>query len=533
MPVFVAYAHDDRGRALASALVSVLRSNDVPVIWDKDLKEQNVVSQAAWMSAAIAENVVICILSEEFVEHFGRTSESSVHRGVRFESFLIIQKFYDHVRSTHCPIIPVADEKFAAESAPGILAGISISRLGADPAKGFAEIIRRIRDIEEATPDVIPKPRKLPEIVDDLESTGITEVSGLDLVREWLSCLTTTPIDPGEFVGTFPAVENVIRGAMDDQLTQELTDRCVAVLNVMAAGSLGPGEKARALIVGLAWLLRRQREFGLAAKVVHEAVEIAEGARDHSTAALGYACLGHIYRQLAEDTAGRQCADLLRSAEENVKKAVKLLRRQGDRSGRIGACHHVRAHIRWSRYQLLGDMLSLRVADRLAEKAARQLSAADLPMHHELLLLRAEIAACRGDVQRAGELAGRVVRTLTTQPGGSVAFSALAGRAHLVSAEIYRRTAPAKAAHHAETALKFFDRAQMSRFADLSRWVLVTLDPGSSGLGPADVRYLERCCQKPGLLLRAVAERRRRVDDRVRRRRTTRAEWRDILEVVG
>jgi hypothetical protein len=347
-----------------------------------------------------------------------------------------------------------------------------------------------------------------------------------------LRCLITTPVDAGEFVGTLPAVENVLRGAVDDQLVREVTDRCVAALNVMPAGSLGPDERARALIVGLAWFLRRRREFGLAAKVVHEAVEVAEVAGDHSTAALGYACLGHIYRELAEDTAGRQCAVLLRSAEENVKKAVELLRRHGDRSGRIGACHHVRAHIRWTRYQLLGDVLSLTVADRLAEKAARQLNAADLPMHHEMLLLRAEIAVSRGQLQRAGELVDRVVRTLTTHPGGSIASSGMAGRAHLVSAEIYRHAAPAKATRHAEAALKLFDRAQMSRFADSSRWVLVTLDPESSGLQPADIRYLERRCQDPDVLLRAVAERRRRVDDHVRRRRTMWAEWRDILKTV-
>ncbi|MEU4526363.1 hypothetical protein AB0F52_47525 [Amycolatopsis sp. NPDC024027] len=529
MPVFVAYAHDERGRALARALVSALRSRKVSVVWDRDLKEQNVPSQAAWMSTAIAENVVICVLSEAFVEHFGRSSDSSVHRGVRFESFLIIQKFYDHVRSTHCPIIPLADEEFAAESAPGLLAGIPISRLGADPGPGLEEIIQRIRVIEDAPPDAVTQPRKLPEIVDDLESTGTTEVSGPDLVREWLRCLITTPVDAGEFVGTLPAVENVLRGAVDDQLVREVTDRCVAALNVMPAGSLGPDEKARALIVGLAWFLRRRREFGLAAKVVHEAVEVAEVAGDHSTAALGYACLGHIYRELAEDTAGRQRAVLLRSAEENVKNAVELLRRHGDR---IGACHHVRAHIRWTRYQLLGDVLSLMMADRLAEKAARQLSAADLPMHHEMLLLRAEIAVSRGELQRAGELVDRVVWTLTTHPGCSIASSGMAGRAHLVSAEIYRHAAPAKATRHAEAALKLFDRAQMSRFADSSRWVLVTLDPGSSGLQPADVRYLERHCQEPDVLLQAVAERRRRVDDHVRRRRTMRAEWRDILKAV-
>ncbi|MEU4252704.1 hypothetical protein AB0F15_35395 [Amycolatopsis sp. NPDC026612] len=533
MPVFVAYAHDERGRALAGALVSMLRSHGITVIWDRDLKEQNVVSQGAWMAKAIAESVVICVLSADFVEYFGRTAECSAHRGVRFESFLIIQKFYDHVRSTHCPIIPVADRDFVAESAPGILAGIPISRLGKDLREGVEEIVRRIRHVESAAPAPPPPPRKLPDIVSDLESVERPDAPGPDLVREWLRCLATTPVDPGEFVGTFPAVENVIRGSVGDRLMQEVADRCVAVLHMMPAGPHGPGGKARALIVGPAWLLRRRREFGLAAKVVQEAVGIAEEAGDDSTAALGYACLGHVHRELAEDAPGRQRAEHLRVAGESVKKAVKLLRRQGDRSGRIGACHHVHAYVRWSRYQMLGEARSLRAADRLAEKAARQLSVAGLPIHHELLLLRAEIAAARGAVQRAGDLADRVVRTLTAQPGGSAAFSGLVGRAHLVLARIRRHTAPAKAAKLAEEAFKVFDRVPMPRLADLSRWMLVTLDPGASGLTPRDVRYLEKLCQDPGLRLRAVAERRRRVDDCVRRRRTVRGEWRDILKAVG
>jgi hypothetical protein len=518
---------------MAAALVSLLRGHGITVIRDRDPEEQNVVSQAAWMAEAIAENVVVCVLSGDFVEYFGRTAECSAHRGVRFESSLIIQKYYDHVRSAHCPIIPVADRAFPAESAPGILRDIPISRLGPDLREGAEEIVRRIRHVETTVPDPPPPPRELPEILGDLESTEAADVPDFGLVREWLRCLATAPVDPGEFAGTFPAVENVIRGSVGDRLLTEVADRCLAVLNTTPSGPHGPGEKARALIVGLAWLLRRRREFGLAAKVVLEAVDLAERAGDHSTAALGYACLGHVYRELAEGAAGPQRVEHLRAAGQSVKKAVKLLRRQGDRSGRIGACHHVHAYVRWSRYQMLGEAHSLRTADWFAEKAARQLSVAGLPIHHELLLLRAEIAARRGDVQRARELADRVVGTLEGRPGGSAAFAGLVGRAHLVLAEIRRHTEPAEAARLAEEAFKVFDRVPMPRLADLSRWMLVTLDPAAAGLAPRDVRHLEKLSRDPGLRLRAVAERRRRVDDCVRRRRTARAEWRDILRAVG
>ena len=187
--------------------------------------EQNVVSQAAWMARAIAENVVICVLSEDFVEHFGRATESSAHRGVRFESFLIIQKYYDYCESTHCPIIPVADWGFAAESAPAVLAGIPISRLGEELDDGIEEIVRRIRLIEGAAPSPLPAPRELPEIVKDLERVGNTATSGPDLVREWLRCLLGAPLDAGEFVGTFSAVENVTRGSVSTHLRIELDRR--------------------------------------------------------------------------------------------------------------------------------------------------------------------------------------------------------------------------------------------------------------------------------------------------------------------
>ncbi|WP_410665978.1 hypothetical protein [Amycolatopsis sp. lyj-84] len=518
---------------MADALVPALRERGVIVRWDRDLKEQNVMSQAAWMAQAIAENLVICVLSEDFVEHFGRITESSVHRGVRFESSLIIQKYYDHGRSTHCPIIPVADRGFAAESAPPLLAGIPISRLGERPDDGIEEIVRRIRRIEGGASSPPAPPQEPLGIVSDVERAGYTVASGPDLVREWLRHLVGTPLDAGQFAGTFSAVEDVIRGSDSDRLVQEITDRCLVALNLAPAGSPASGEKARALIVGLAWLLRRRREFGLAARIVTEAVDIAEAEGDQLTSALGYASLGHIRRELAEGSTGRSRADHLRAAEDGARKAIKLLRRLGDRTGRLGACEHVQAHVRWCRYQLLGEARSLWAADRLAEKAARHMSEAGLPIHRELCLLRAEIAAARGDAQRAGELVERVVRTLTDQPGDSAAFSTLVGRAHLVSAEIHRHTEPFKAARLAEAALKIFDRASMARFADLSRWMLVTLEPRAARLTPTDVRYLEKLCRDPRVRLYAVAERCRRIDDRVRPRRTARAEWRHILKTVG
>ncbi|EMD23639.1 hypothetical protein [Amycolatopsis azurea] len=517
---------------MAGALVSALRDRGVVVHWDGDLKEQNVVSQAAWMAQMIAENLVIPVLSEAFVEHFGRITESPAHRGVRFESSLIIQKYYDHWRSTHCPIIPVADRGFVVESAPAVLAGIPISRLGEQPGDGIDEIVRRIRRLEGAAPSQLPPPLEPHDIVSDMEWAGSTAVSGPDLVREWLRCLVGTPLDAGKFAGTFSAVENVIRGSVDDRLMQEITDRCVVVLNTAPAGSPASGEKARALIVGLAWLLRRRGEFGLAARVVLEAVDIAETEGDLLTAALGHASLGHIRRELAEGSAGRSRSGHLRTAEGSARKAIKLLRRLGDSTGRIGACEHVHAHVRWCRHQLLGEARSLRAAARLAEKAARHMSEAGMPIHQELCLLRAEIAAARGDAQRAGELVERVVRSLTDRPADSTAFSALVGRAHLVSAEIRRHTEPLKAVRLAEAAFKIFDRASMTRFADLSRWMLVTLDPRAAGVTPADVRYLERRCQDPRVRLGAVAERGRRIDERIRPRWSARAEWRDILKAV-
>ncbi|MFJ4103709.1 hypothetical protein [Amycolatopsis japonica] len=516
---------------MADALVPALRNQGVVVCWDRDLKEQNVVSQAAWMAQAIAENIVICVLSEDFVEHFGRITESSVHRGVRFESSLIIQKYYDHGRSTHCPIIPVADRRFVAESAPPLLAGIPISRLGEQPDDGIDEIVRRIRGLEGGTPSPLPPPPAPAEIVSDVERAE-TAAPGPDLVREWLRCLVGTPVDAGQFAGMFPAVENAIRGSGGDRLMQEIVDRCLVVLNLAPAGSPASGEKARALIVGPAWLLRRRREFGLAAKVVLEAVDIAEAQGDRLTSALGYASLGHIRRELAECSTGRSCADHLRAAEGSARKAIKLLRRIGDRTGRLGACEHVHAHVRWCRYQLLGEARSLWAADRLAERAARHMSEAGVPIHRELCLLRAEIAVARGDAQRAGQLVERVVRTLTGQPGDSAAFSALVGRAHLVSAEVHRHTEPLKAARLAEEALKIFDHTSMGRFADLSRWMLVTLDPRAARLTRSDVRYLEKLSPDPRVRLCAVAERCRRIDDRVRARMTARGEWRDILKTV-
>ncbi|MCR6490753.1 hypothetical protein M8542_48965 [Amycolatopsis sp. OK19-0408] len=532
MPVFVAYAHDGKGKVVAPALVVALRRRGIEVIWDGDPENRATMSQPAWMMRGIQRNLVVCVLSDEFVTHFGRTEPASVRRGVRFESFLIIQKFYAHDSAAHCPIVPVADPGFAAERAPGILAGIPLSRFDAATEAGADEIAGRLRFLESRVPPA-PPPRELSDIVSDLEADDVEAGGGPDLVREWLGCVAGTPVEASEFVGTLPAVEHVLRAADGGGLAQELVDRCIAVVNTTQSGLCDPSAKAKALIVGLAWLLRRRRELTLASKVVHEAVELATAAGDHVTAALGRACLGHIHRELAEDATGRSRLKHLRIAEESVRGAAALLARAGDRSGRLAACHHVLAHVHWTRYQLLGERPALRAADRLAERAARQLLAAGTDVQHELLLLRAEIAVARGELLRASALAGRVTAVLAGQPTDTTSFAGLAGRAHLVSAEVRRHDAPPTAVRHAEEALKIFDRAGLTRHADRSRWFLVALRPEASRLSRREVARLERWCREPGIRLRAVAERRRRLDQRVRPRATARGEWRDILREVG
>ena len=174
-----------------------------------------------------------------------------------------------------------------------------------------------------------PAARGLSDVVSDLESGDDDKTTGPELIREWLRCVSVTPFDADDFVGTMPAVEHAMRAADGAGLARELVDRCIAVVNATQSDLCDPSAKARALIVGLAWLLRKRRELTLASKVVHEAVEVATEAGDHSTAALGYACLGHIHRELAEETPERQRAKHLRIAEESVVRSGRAAHENG------------------------------------------------------------------------------------------------------------------------------------------------------------------------------------------------------------
>ena len=106
MAVVVTYAHDEEGKRLARALVALLRGSGLVVIWDGDLKLENVASQPAWMIRVIRENVVVCILSKDYVENFGVKSEDGSRRGVQFESHFVIDKFYNQCGEKNCPIVP-------------------------------------------------------------------------------------------------------------------------------------------------------------------------------------------------------------------------------------------------------------------------------------------------------------------------------------------------------------------------------------------------------------------------------------------
>ncbi|MEQ0559729.1 hypothetical protein ABJI51_11645 [Amycolatopsis sp. NEAU-NG30] len=529
MAVVVTYAHDEEGKRLAGSLVAVLRARGLVVLWDGDLKVENVSSQPAWMIASIRDNLVVCVLSPDYARNFGVKSPAGGRRGVQFESHLVIEKFYNQCEATNCPIVPVAAPGFAAEDAPELLRSMTISRYDPDTGEGAEEIAVRLRRLGACE---APAPGRDPDdVLRDLRSASAGADAVPELMREWLRLVERGVVDHEHIVAALPVVEDAAAGGGGAQLLEEVTYRVLAGLNTRA----GPGgdrrAKALVLIGGLGWLLRRRREFRLAEAVVTEGVELARQLGEPTIAALGLACLAHVHRGLAEDTTGRARTDHLRTALAEAGEAVKLLEEVGDRTREIGVCEHVYAHVWFTRYLLLGGRRSLNRAHALAERAAGHL-AQRMTEHPELILLRAEISVRAGDFARAEQLVDRAVRALTATVNHTATSASLVGRAHMVFAWIHRRTCPARAGKSVEKALKIFDEAGLSRAADCSRWFLLTLDPRSAGIRARDVAVLERICPDVRVRLLAVEERRRRSLEKIQAPWRPCSVWRDIVRSV-
>ncbi len=83
MKIFVSYAHDDVGKRLEQELVGKLREHGYLVASDRDMPEANPASMQEWMNERVAEGIVLCVLSPDYVARFATGSGSSERRGVR------------------------------------------------------------------------------------------------------------------------------------------------------------------------------------------------------------------------------------------------------------------------------------------------------------------------------------------------------------------------------------------------------------------------------------------------------------------
>jgi hypothetical protein len=151
--VFISYAWGDEGRALASLIVEHLRSNGIPVTWDDDLDKLNPSSMQEWIETQAQQDIVVCVITQDYVERFGQGDSTSKRKGVLYESRIIDQRLFEHTASNNCPILPVMSVKFDIDLVPSSLRRLQLTRISRENPACLNSLLNRIRALSGLTFD--------------------------------------------------------------------------------------------------------------------------------------------------------------------------------------------------------------------------------------------------------------------------------------------------------------------------------------------------------------------------------------------
>ena len=561
MKIFVSYAHDDVGKRLEQELVGKLREHGYSVASDRDMPEANPASMQEWMNERVAEGIVLCVLSPDYVARFATGSGSSERRGVLFESRAIVQRLYEFTETDNCPIVPVALPDFKAEEAPPNLRKLVIARIDVGDDILFEKLIKRIVALENkqsgvnvpggsSTSAVSAEPlaptgtgrgvSRLRTVMHDLEMTAPDSAQALDLVREWLALSADPRCCDTWFVNAFPFAERVAKSTGDIRLMRELSDTCLRVLAAAEPKLKAEYQlEARVLICGRGWHLQRDHLLDEAMDVNKRGIQLAKKYEDARTEAFGKKCLGRIQRIMAEGAAATERDHFLRESVGSLEQAGELFARiAGVQDAEVGDCFSLEARTHLVRYQLTSDQEALRLSEEALVAAERILTPGTTKDYLDLVILKAELELVNDRFDSGLKLVGEAVEHLLGRQGAQ--YSEILARAYRVRATL-RIAAQGDsglefAVRDFKRAVEIFSRLGQSHAAALCEWDLIPFErPAwlSLNVPREELDELARQARDPRERLDALRELDQQEHDRLGVRVATRAwdvNWSSILK---
>ncbi|MFD1044096.1 hypothetical protein ACFQ1S_00030 [Kibdelosporangium lantanae] len=560
--IVVLYAHDEIGNSTRAAIVAELRRLGFTVHCDRDLNIKAALSFKERIIQHIETDLVVCILSPDFVEWFGTFDDSPQRRGVRFERHYIVEKMSRHTGSGPWPVLLVAPPDLPLDNLPLTLTIPSIIkyRPATSDINAVAEqLVFAATSLTDDTGNDAPQSSTSdtpqspsPSTSNDDEnhpqqrdtSTVIRDLWEVDPSAPQAVCLVEELLRVAEHAGRsadiayiFPVAEKIARRAGNDELMENLVHTCERALGTSTLLGDDALFVAGMLISGLAWAYSHRRDNARALAATQRAIHLATrhpGGR--LIVAGGHRALGYLHRVLAEDPTTPDTTHHLEMSKKTATAAYRALRRWGQSTNTVGQALHVRALAYFTDFQLTGHWTSHWRACVLARRTAENYPATSANEQLARLLLRAEIALAAGDISLTSTLLNQLddlvdLRKAERDGGPGADITA---RLRLVRAELFYQRGTGSTVHmaeDAEAALKIFDEMSMPLRAATVRWLLIKLDHSAHHLTEDDIRTLESLTRNPFDRINAVAEHARRRQQRTQRRRPT-AHWRTILRFV-
>jgi TIR domain len=509
----MSYSWDEQGRKLAHAVVKHLRDRGIVVLWDEDLQLSSPSSvQESLLKAFSEAAVVLLVLSPEYLRRFAQGDDSSAHRGVLFESRILLQRYYNHTRHELCPLVPVADMTLSVDAAPYLLNSLLFSRVDPDSGDGFDALVVRIKQIAGAVPstsavdsdhagEVVPPERgsrrTMRAVVCEMEAAVPSAPGAADLVHEWLAFSQDAGTSATEFLSAFPAAQRIIKAAGDVDLMGQADDACMSQLASEPLPDLDKQMKAQILIDGRAWHLRRRGRLMAAIEAIEDGIALARGRLDHQTVHRGRRHLAHIYRRRAEVGKGPDQLRDLQRAEEHARAAMDYFGKQIPPDAETAASIYVLARIKYAGFRLTGARSALRHAAVLAEQATDMFPQDRAREEVELLLLRCEIATDNRRIPDAQRCLDRTADLLDLCGDEGASYTRLRGRAHQARAHLFYTQDGAlrtRARREAEAALAIYRRLELPIATAECEWFLLRGNHVLTRLHGRDVTLLERQC---------------------------------------
>ncbi|MFI9010904.1 TIR domain-containing protein [Actinosynnema sp. NPDC053489] len=520
--VFLSYAHGEEDNAAVEKLVRSLTAAGIEVIYDRQIADRNPSSLHQWISRCIRDNPVVYLISRNSITWYDNDDPTTDHLGIRYETKQVIQRHYEHPSHEGCPVIPVLLPGTPADVAPFALRTLQLAKLDQ-----VDQIVARIKDAHRherrvagasergaerpaangADPGSAAAPRTLRDVLRDLKLVGPASPAAPGLVREWLEHASRAPrpLDP-DAIRIFRAVERIIKAAGDVDLMAEVTDLCLAELDAAEPDETGNREKARWLICGRAWVLRKRNALDEALRVTLDGLAIARHINDQTLMATGWRCLSRIHLDLAGVFLGEKGDHHLGKALDYLNRAQKMFR-LANNPHEDDVCLLISARIWFTRHRVLRDRKALHTAREHAAIAEQRLGIGrPCREQYEAALLRAEIAVRSNDFALANRLVeGDLLTTLQSRACDGASYAELSGRLHFLKAHLHRGADGGDSTVEIDAASRIFEKLGLDHLVAECHWFTIRRTHKALGFSPGDLRALERLCPDPVERVRVAA----------------------------